>query len=427
MTWTDGYISDVGYPAFFYKEMQPAWLATVARFQGFAGPEVSQPFTLCELGCGVGINLLVAAACHREARFVGVDFNEAHVHHAREAANASGIDNVEFVHADFSAFARDNDRTFDFVTSHGVWSWIAPEHQAVLLACAARSLKPGGLFYLHYMCHPGSTDLIPLQHVLNLVAHHMPGPSEHKAQTGLMLLQQLAKDGLFQDRPSMAQHLANIAQRDPADLAHEFLADNWQPQHCVDVHQQAGEAGLTFLGSADVFNNLDASLSIPGKLQRLIGQTRVPALAETLKDMARNAHQRTDLFQKGPIALEPDAVRAGFEETRFRLLPGAPQRGPIVFATPIGPITGPEAVFDPLLQRLAAGQASGAELSRLPAFAGNLPRLLQALQLLMMQEIAHPETPVPCEDRALKLSQWFVSKAIALTVIPECATAVRRA
>lgn len=428
MSWTDGYISDVTYPAFFYKDMQPVWLSTVAAMQGFSAPDVRQPFSLCELGCGVGINLLVAAACHADAHFVGVDFNADHLRAAAKAAAAGGITNIEFVHADFAGFARSNERQFDFMTSHGVWSWIAPQQRDGLLECAARGVKSGGLFYLHYMCHPGSTDLLPLQHLLNLCAHLMPGPSPRKAQTGLKLLQQIAASGLYADRPEMLRHLANMAKRNPADLAHEFLTDHWQPQHSADVHQQVGNAGLALLGSADLFNNLDISLSIPGKLQGLIRQTAVPALAETLKDMARNAHQRMDLFQKDPARQSRERFIAGLSETVFHLLPGAPPPGPVSFPTPIGPLTGPEAIFAPLLRRLAAGPATGAELLRLPAFAGDAPALLQALQLLMMQEIAHPATDAhpAIADRTARLSDWFSRRGIALDIVAECATAVKR-
>lgn len=429
MTWTHGYISDVGYPAFFYKEMQPLWLSTVAVLRGVTAPDTNQPFALCELGCGVGINLLIAAACHPDARFTGVDFNEEHLRIARDAATTSGIDNIRFVHANFAEFAQSNRQQFDFISSHGVWSWIAPDYQAAMLDCVSHSLKPDGLFYLHYMCHPGSTDLLPLQHLLNLCAHHMPGPSPRKAQVGLKLLQQIAGDGLYADKPAMLRHLANMAQRDPADLAHEFLTDHWRPQHSVDLHQQVSRSGLTLLGGADMFSNLDISLSIPGKLQGLIRRTNVPALAETLKDMARNAHQRMDLFQKNPTPLSEDRFIAAWSDIRFRLLPHAPQHGPINFATPIGPVTGSEAIYTPLLQRLAAGPATGAELLQLPIFSGQLGELLQSLQLLMMQEIVHPvNRKARHEDEQIrKLALWFERQAIVLDIIADCASAVRRA
>ena len=36
----DGYILDVSYPIFFYKEMQPLWLNSTINFLGFKTPNI---------------------------------------------------------------------------------------------------------------------------------------------------------------------------------------------------------------------------------------------------------------------------------------------------------------------------------------------------------------------------------------------------
>lgn len=419
----DGYTTDVDYPAFFYKEMTPVWLAAMAGLLGFAAPPVAQPFRYCELGCGQGTNLLVAAACHPQAQFVGVDANARHLRIARDAARAAGLANLAFVQSGFTAFAERRCAPFDFIATHGVWSWIAPRHRAGLLACVQAQLAPGGLFYLHYMCHPGSTDLLALQQVLNQFAPHVPGDSARQLQTGLRLLRQLAERGMFVDRPRVLQHLQVLQTKDAAHLAHEFLTDHWQPQHAVDVHREVGALGLHYLGSADAFNNLDISLSIPARLQDVVRQTRIPALAETLKDMARMSHQRMDLFQRAASPLGAQAHAAALDAMVFAALPAAPASGPVAFATPIGPVEVPQALCDALLQRLATGAASFAELAQLPAFAGQPAVLLQVLQLMLMQELVHPRHPAP--SPAGRLAPWFMRAGIALQLVEGCGTAVR--
>lgn len=444
MNRADGYTTDVDFPAFFYKEMQPVWLACVAQVQGFVAPDVAGPFRYGELGCGAGINLLVAAACHPQARFVGVDINARQLKTARAAAQAAGLTNVDFVHADFAQFAKSAELigsaagtetglgagAFDFMVSHGVWSWISPQHRACLLACADAGLKPGGLFYLHYMCHPGSTDLQNIQHLLNSFAPQVPSSSAHQARMGLKLLRQLANRGAFVDRPDIRRHLDRLQSRHPDDLAHEFLTDHWQPQHSVAVHREVGELGLSLLGSADVFNNLDVSLSIPGNMQDVIRLTASPPLAETLKDFARNSHQRMDLFQRDPGALGEARHVAVLKAMRFQALPGAPLQGPFRFATPIGPIEGPETLCASLMERLATGPASFVELAALPALAGRSDLLLQTLQLLLMQGWAHPVNParvaqVGGESSARKLDHWLKQQGLALRTLEACGSAVR--
>ena len=427
MSRVDGYTTDVDFPAYFYPEMSPVWLSSVALLQGFASPDVAGPFRYAELGCGLGINLLVAAACHPQAQFVGVDFNERHLSVARAAAQAAGLPNIEFVHGGFQAFARSGVAPFDFMATHGVWSWIAPEHRAGLLACVKQGLQPGGLFYLHYMCHPGSTDLTAVQHLLNLFAPHVPGPSAHKVQMGLKLLQQLAARGMFADQPGVRRHLEVLSVKNANHLAHEFLTDHWQPQHSADVHQQIGAVGLGYLGSADVFNNLDVALSVPGQLQGVVRQTGIPALAETLKDMARHSHQRMDLFQRQPVPLGQDRFMALLADTVFHPIAETPPDKLAVFSTAIGPVQAPPALCAALSQRLAAGPATLAELAQLPQAAGQLAQVVQTLQLMMMAGLVHPGSPATegAPDRAEALTRWFKRHGIALQVLPQCGTAGR--
>ena len=421
MEHTHGYVTDVGYPAFFHRQMLPAWLSASGRFLGRCTPDASARFSFLELGCGIGVNLLVAAASHPQASFVGVDFNRAHLALAREGAVAAGLDNVRFVEADFSAFATANRERFDYVASHGVWSWVAPEQRAALMDCVAGALAPGGLFYLHYMCHPGSTDLVPVQHLLAMLARHLEGNSSERAQAAVRLLLQLGEAGAFVEQPRVLDKIRALATKDPAHLAHEFLTDHWEPQHAARVHAQVGGRGLLLLGSAGLFDNLDPSISIPGRLQPALARVRAPMLADALRDMARNSHQRQDLFQMPGGGAGP----AGPAPLRLGLLPGARIAGKVSVQTPIGMVHGPEALTRPVLECLAAGPATFQDLARLPVFAGDPQLAAQTVQLLMYGGLLHPQpdTAVPAAATAA-LQQWFRRRGIGLQLVPACATAL---
>lgn len=421
------YVNNVKFSAFFYKEMQPVWINNVVRMQGFSVPDIKNSFSFCELGCGVGVNLLVAAACHPDAYFCGVDLNIEHIDVARGAAESVGLRNVEFIHSDFAGLSGFS-KSFDFVVTHGVWSWVAPEVHKNILDFVDNQLKPSGVFYLHYMCHPGSTDLNILQHILKIFAKHVPGTSAHKAKTGMKLLKELDSRGAFIDQPNVRRHLEQLSSRAANDLSHEFLTDHWCPQHSVDVHQQLGARKTSYVGSADIFNNLDVALSIPRAMQPLILQTKIPEMSEVLKDVARNSRQRMDLFQRFPNALNAKEYAETCESIVIELLPGAPIPGPISFVTPIGDIEGPGFLCAPILQRLSTGPASLSELMQLPVFKEKFGLLLQTVQMMMMAEIVHPWQPVKDgnQKNVRALTQWFESNGIALKVLEACGSAVRR-
>ncbi len=422
MQQTDGYISDLPYPPHFYKEMQPLWLTTVATFLDCAIPDISQPFSYCELGCGMGINLLVAAATNPAGYFVGVDFNERHIAIARTAVEFTGLRNIHFIHADFSTFAQHNNTGFDFITCHGTWSWIATQHQQTIIRIAEKALKPDGLFYLHYMSHPGATHLLPIQKLLNEFAKQTPGNGVQKIQQAMLWLQHLVNAGAFIDQPQMVKHIHALGKKDMHYLAHEFLTDHWNPQHSSDVHQYLLDAGLNFIGSANVFENND-ELSVPGNIQPLLAGL-APAAQETLRDLARNQHQRMDIFQKKNSMPAPNAI----DNIMFQTLPNAPVAGGFGFKTPIGEIPAPAEIFSPLLQLLAKKPATTASLRQLPLFFHQPALLAQALQMLMWAEYIHPQPPISTtiDNTPLhKLNAWLNKNSLAINVIGSCSTAVK--
>lgn len=420
-----GYVTDVTYPAHFHKEIQPVWLATVATLKGLQVPDIAQGYSYCELGCGLGVNLLVAAACNPLGEFVGVDFNAQHIAFARQSAEALGLKNLRFIQADFAEFAQSNALFFDFMVSHGVWSWIPASTQQQVFKAIQRGLKPKGLFYLHYMCHPGSTQMMPVQKLLNELAHSLSGTSEQNMGAGLDLLARLDLAGVFHDQPTLSASLAQLQKMNKAYLAHDLLSDHWNPQHSVDVHRMAAQFGLTYLDSANAFEMIEA-LSIPQSAQALIANVSSPAVRETLKDLARNQRQRQDLFQKQPQALTAEVCVQRISQMVFELMPAAPHSGGQVFRTPIGDIDGPAELLSPLLQRLAQGPAQVAELCRLPVYAGNLPQLMQSLLLLMWRGHVHPQRPDgpanPVEAGALR--SWIKQHDLKIEAVPSCGTAV---
>ena len=165
----DGYILDSTYPIFFYKEITPLWLNSAINFLGFKTPNISENFIYLELACATGINLIVNAINNPNGHFVGVDFNQKHIEIAKQNANEIGLKNIEFICCDFATFFEKNKRKFDFIVNHGTFSWVSPDVQKNILDIIENFLNDFGIFYLHYMCYPGSATLLPIQKLFNIV------------------------------------------------------------------------------------------------------------------------------------------------------------------------------------------------------------------------------------------------------------------
>lgn len=425
MSRRDGYVVDVPYPLHFYKEMQPTWLAYIVNTLGCTAPDVSAPYTYCELGCGGGINTLVAAACNPAGRFVGVDFNPQHIQAARHAAQQAGIGNVEFVEASFEDFAQQDHAPFDFIVTHGVWSWLPPQAKRAILQTVHAHLKPQGLLYLQYMCYPGAARLIALQKVLHEVSLASNGSSADSAVQGVALLRQLAQAGagLFVDNPEIEAELAALEKEHPDYLAHDFLTDYWQPEHSADVHRMIGQLGMSYLGSANCFENMD-TLSVPGHVQPVLASLPTRSLKETVRDVARNQNQRVDVFQKQPQTLDAQAHMDVLNKVVFAALDKMPAPGALEFQTPIGRIPGPSALFTPLMQRLHAGPQTFAQLCTEPVFAQEPGLLLQSLHMLMWNGFVHPlRQDGMAAPAAPSLQAWIDAQRLPLHLLPECGSA----
>lgn len=426
MSRRDGYVVDVTYPLHFYKEMQPLWLNYVLNTLGCVTPDIGKQYSYCELGCGVGINLLVAAACNPQGHFVGVDFNHDHIIAAREIAQKAGIKNIEFIESSFDAFAKREHGRFDFIVSHGVWSWLPAEAKGALMQIVHESLNPQGIFYLQYMCYPGAARLIALQKMLHEVSLVSGVGSTESISQGMALLRKLADAGagLFVDNPEIEKELTALEKEHPAYLAHDFLTHHWQPQHSSDVHRIISQAGVSYIGSANCLENMDA-LSVPGNLQPLLASAASRSLKEVIRDIARNQSQRVDIFQKEPRTFTSAEHLASLDRYTFKATDTMPTPGAVVFNTPIGKIPGPADLLTPLMSSLKLKEQQFADMRQLPVFRKEPGLLLQTLNLLMWAGYVHPLRAEGGDTGgAVGLQNWLSEQKIPLTLMPECGNAM---
>lgn len=408
--------------------MQPLWLATVAGLQGLRAPEAGREFVYGELGCGSGLNLLLAAALNPRGRFVGVDAHAAHIETARRDAQDLGLDNIDFIHTDFAQFAAQPGEAFDYLTCHGVWSWVSPRAQQAVLSVAVARLAPQGLLYLHYMCHPGSTALQPLQRLVRQQGLQTGVAPREAVRQGLALVAELSSAGLFDSQPELKARLPALAQADLDDLVHDLLSAHWAVSHSADLHAQLAGHGLKFVGSADPFQNLDPVLSVPAEILPLLQAQADPATRELLKDLSRRQRQRCDLFQRQPEPLDEATHVQALRAMSFQPLPLSPPPSALSCPTPIGALQLPAQLYAPLLQALGTGQARSVDqlVQQLPSVLGRLHELHRALQLLMQAQFIHPVQPVaarPEADRVQRLRDWLQTQHYRLQVVPDCGTA----
>lgn len=310
--WSEGYVTDTLYTDHVFREQSPAWINYVAGLMGCAPRPLDRPFAYLELGCGLGHSITVFAAAFPQARFVGVDFNPAHIDHAQRRARALGLDNLTFVEASFQDLAADHAGTgvarglghFDFVTLHGIYSWISLEARQAVQRLIFDRLLPGGLVYNSYNCLPGWSVEAPLQRLMKEFASVGSGGSSARMRAALAQMKTLAgaKTGYFGAHAQAQSALEQYARKQDNYLAHEFLNGAWNAFYAADVADEMSLAKLDFVGSATLMENHGDLLLAEGALA-LVNQQPDERRRQMVQDFLVNQKFRRDIFVRGHARL----------------------------------------------------------------------------------------------------------------------------
>ena len=239
----------VRYPGKFYPQSSADRLATIGRLCGLQTALPTQ-CRLLELGCGDGGNLIPQALAFPQSRFVGVDLAASAVEDGRRTIGALGLENIELHVGNIADFDPGPD-PFDYITAHGVLSWVPPDARQALLAICGRCLAPHGVAYVSYSALPGGylrnvpRDLMRFH--TRVIADPQLRPRAAREAVDFMLA---AVPGNAFTRELIEREMAGFEGKDYF-LLHDLLADENEPLYFLDFVDAAAECGLQFLAEAE--------------------------------------------------------------------------------------------------------------------------------------------------------------------------------
>lgn len=368
--WGRGYVTDIEYNDGFYGMLAPAQMALAANINGFETPATTGAFTYCELGCGRGDTSLILAALNPEAEFHAVDFHPAHIAHARLRARTAGLTNVTFHEVSFADLVGPGALPlpmFDFITMHGVWSWIAPDLQEAILAFLREGLQPGGLVHVSFNALPGWNDRAPLQRLVKEFAGLGLDRSDRAAERAIAAVSELSEAKIIPSRFSeVVQWLASMVSSGGLPyLAHEYLNEHWQPLYHADVARAFATAKLHFAASGDVLENF-YNMVLTDTQQAMIGSVASPELRETIKDFCVDRRFRQDVYVRGARRMTVARREAVLGDIRLCLRRAPPEI--IQIKRPDGSVWQPDPeAYSVILAALEPGPMRVADLLALPA------------------------------------------------------------
>jgi SAM-dependent methyltransferase len=304
MDWNEGYAVDHAYISEFYPNLSPQHLNCSCILNGVEPIPLDQPFTYFELGFGQGLNLVLLASTYPHAKFYGNDFMPVHVAAAEQLAASAQLENVTLLENSFLELAQGNVALpqFDFITLHGVYSWVSVENRKYVVDFLARYLKPGGIVYISYNALPGWAVAMPLQRLISPASGLYSGNSMQQLESAKQLIQSLvdADAGYFAKNPALQFWLNKIKNDNPVYAVHEYVNHEWHPLYHAEVVAELSSAKLDFVGTPIVST---AWHQLSSAQQQIVDAISDPAWRVGMMDFMLNTLLRRDIFVRGRRAL----------------------------------------------------------------------------------------------------------------------------
>jgi len=371
-----GYVTDTPYTWGFYGELSPVYLNFISALNGQRPRPLDDGFTYCELGCGNGVSVNILAELFPQGQFTGIDLMGEHIEAAAGIAGDAGLNNAVFQELDFNDLTEADLPPFDFITLHGVYSWIDPDAREALRAFLKSNLKDGGIAYVSYDTLPGWAAIAPLRDLVLDHTKDTAGDTRTKAQAGLDFLQFLKdnKAGYFADNPPAAAFVDEIAKHDMTYVAHEFFGEAVKPYYFHQVATEMRSAGLNYSGSAIPHLNF-VDLAAPAEFHDLLKKSATRIEFETHGDFIRNQRFRKDVFVKGGKNLAEAEQADILMDTPFGLACALDQFNRTVMFGDVE-LNYAADLFGNVLEHLAAGAKRGRDLAEMDDLKSYGPELV---------------------------------------------------
>jgi len=300
---------EVSYQGVVVPNSFPGHLALCSLWR--RGPcSVTKKFSVTELGCGDGSNLLPLAFYSRASTFIGVDNSVAAIHCAEVGARYLGLDNIQFIQEDVRTLDHSGCKSSDYIIAHGLYSWVSEEARAAIWSFCRNNLAPSGLAYISYNAQPGWSMRKLVRETLlraRLVREVAVG---YRAARAVEVAAQLLEDLPSRDYAFgalLAEELVRVKNGNLGYVFHEYLADHNEGFWLQDFVAHAQQHGLDYVTDAQ---DCRWEGQIPQTLRSLLSERDLnPIEQEEMGDLMCHRYFRASILCRSGALLQSTSHR----------------------------------------------------------------------------------------------------------------------
>ena len=308
----------VPYPSYCYPQSSPAQLYAISQLFGLTPVDVKKAMVL-EIGCAAGGNITPLAMRFPRAKFVGIDLSEKQIDEAKAYAEKLKLKNIQF----FAASITEHDfagQEFDYIISHGVYSWVPEAVQDRILQVCGGNLSKNGVVYISYNTLPGWNAIKTIRNMMLYHGQNFTDSAEKvlQARTMLKFVADNMKGQSGPYKETLTTEIERLQAASDSYLLHEYLEAVNEPCYFHEFADKATKHGLTYLGETDLPSMFlgNQNETVSGTLS----QINDPVRLEQYLDFITNRRFRTTLLVK-----EGHAINRKLSSDRLRDIHFIPQ------------------------------------------------------------------------------------------------------
>ena len=240
----------VPYESFPFAQSHPARMSGMARLFGLSAPDIATARVL-ELGCSFGGNLLPMAMQYPSARFTGADLSQVQIAYANTISAELGVKNITFRQANILDLAKESEQ-YDYIITHGVYSWIPPAVQNAMLELYGKQLAADGVGYISYNVYPGWKMREVVREMMLFHVGHLQDHTTKLAQARAILQYagKLHANNQAAFGRLMAEEANLLMRCSDSYIYHEHLEANNRPCYFHEFVAASAKHGLSYLGES---------------------------------------------------------------------------------------------------------------------------------------------------------------------------------